>query len=263
MRRDSFRAIAFDFGNTLCPWDDREYWQVTRGAMDAICRLSPTHDFNSAYQVFSRLRAEECAKNLPWLRENDIAWVLRRTAEELTGRAISDEELHAIVQAQVDAFLSACRAPRGLSELLRRLSAGNKLAVLSNYSISEAVHLALANMGISEYFDIVVVSGDVGYIKPSRELFEYLLARLGCAPGEVLFVGDDWLADIVGACAVGMPAIQVVGYTSKQFADRMEKVFGEYIRKALSARAYACWKDAKPIAVLESVFDLEWWLKGE
>jgi len=258
-----FDAIAFDFGNTLCPWDDVQYWQVTRGAMERIRALAPGSDFETAYRAFSHFRDMECARNLPLLRENDLPGVLRSAAEEVAGRAITDEELQDILRGQIAAFVSACKAPEGLVEVLERLSGRYRLAVLSNYSLPEAVHLALEKMGIARYFDPVVVSGDVGMIKPSRKLFGHLLSRLGFPPEKVLFVGDDWLADIVGACGVGMPSVQVTGYTTDRFAEKMDAVFNGYIRKAMDLPGYACWKDAKPVAVLDSVFDLERWLNGK
>lgn len=263
MKLNSVEAIAFDFGNTICPWDDRQYWQVTRGAMEQICRLVPGLEFESAYRTFSYFRAKECAKNLPMLRENDISLILRSTAEELAGRAISENELLAIIEAQIRAFVGACRAPVALRASLDRLAQKYRLAVLSNYSLPQAVRLALENMGLSDCFHTILVSADIGRIKPSRELFQHLLFRLGYPPEKVLFVGDDWLADIVGAHIAGMPSIQVTDYTTQEFAQRMDIVFGRYIRRALSSPEYAGWEQAKPIATLKSVLELENWLDGK
>jgi len=260
--RNTFQAIAFDFGNTLCPWDDAQYWQVTRGALEHVCSYAPGSTFEQAYEAFSRYRMEECVRNLPRLRENDLPGMLRRTAEELSGRSISESELADIVRAQTEAFVRVCHAPEGLPAVLERLSHDHILAVLSNYSLPAAIRLSLEKMGIDKYFHTIMVSADLGIIKPSRELFGELLVKLDVPPEKALFVGDDWLADVVGASACGMPVVQVTGNTTEDFAERMNAIFNGYIRQVLDLPEYRPWRNAEPLAVLGSVFDLERWLRG-
>lgn len=45
--------------------------------------------------------------------------------------------------------------------------------------------------------------------KPAREFFQGAVASLGCAPEEVVMVGDDALADVDGALAAGLQGILV------------------------------------------------------
>ena len=59
----------------------------------------------------------------------------------------------------------------------------------------------------------MVVSGDVGYVKPHPRPFETAIKMLDLPPNEIVFVGDNWLADIQGAKRAGMQAIW-----SRQFA---------------------------------------------
>lgn len=53
--------------------------------------------------------------------------------------------------------------------------------------------------GIERYFRSIVISGEVGYRKPRREIFTYCLERLGCAADEALMIGDRLDTDIKGA----------------------------------------------------------------
>ena len=48
-----------------------------------------------------------------------------------------------------------------------------------------------------------------GFGKPSADFFEMALADLGCAPAEVLVVGDDPETDAAGARIVGAPCVLV------------------------------------------------------
>ena len=61
----------------------------------------------------------------------------------------------------------------------------------------------LHGVGLDGYFDPVVVSGDHGYRKPDRRLFEHALIGLGVAEHAV-YVGNDMHRDIYGARAAGM-----------------------------------------------------------
>ncbi|MYB76269.1 MAG: HAD family hydrolase [Chloroflexi bacterium] len=65
----------------------------------------------------------------------------------------------------------------------------------------------LEQMGIAERFDSVVVSGDVGFAKPQREIFDRGAEELGLAPNELLFIGDNPENDVLGAMQAGWHAI--------------------------------------------------------
>jgi putative hydrolase of the HAD superfamily len=62
----------------------------------------------------------------------------------------------------------------------------------------------LHKVGLLHYFDPIVVSGDHGYRKPDRRLFQLALDRLGVAPENALYVGNDMYHDIFGAREAGM-----------------------------------------------------------
>ncbi|HEX4613923.1 MAG TPA: HAD family hydrolase [Urbifossiella sp.] len=53
----------------------------------------------------------------------------------------------------------------------------------------------------------VVVSGPVGHRKPSAQFFAEVGRVVGCRPGEIVFVGDDYENDYVGATAAGLVAV--------------------------------------------------------
>jgi putative hydrolase of the HAD superfamily len=53
----------------------------------------------------------------------------------------------------------------------------------------------------------VVISAAVGFRKPAPEFFAEVVRVGGCAPGEVLFVGDDFGNDYEGATAAGLCAV--------------------------------------------------------
>jgi len=62
----------------------------------------------------------------------------------------------------------------------------------------------LHNVGLLDYFEPIVVSGDHGYRKPDPRLFQLALDRMSVAPQNALYVGNDMYRDIFGAREVGM-----------------------------------------------------------
>jgi HAD superfamily hydrolase (TIGR01509 family) len=96
----------------------------------------------------------------------------------------------------------------GTLEMLRSLrAAGLRLAVISN--ADGRVERYLEAAGLADEFELIVDSGDVGIEKPDRRIFDLALERLGLEPGEVVYVGDSWEVDVVGARAAGIRPIYV------------------------------------------------------
>jgi putative hydrolase of the HAD superfamily len=65
----------------------------------------------------------------------------------------------------------------------------------------------LHKVGLLGYFDPVIVSGDHGYRKPDRRLFQFALDGMRVAAENALFVGNDMYRDIFGAREVGMKTV--------------------------------------------------------
>jgi HAD superfamily hydrolase (TIGR01509 family) len=191
--------------------------------------------------------------------ENDLAAILGDTAAELMGQPLSKTSLDDLINAHVKAFVNVCVAPDGLKAMLDRLHSKYRLAVVSNYPLSDCIRLSLKQSGIAHCFETTIVSGDLGVMKPSRRIFDKVLSVLNLPPESVLFVGDDWIADIVGAWASGMPCMHI-NSGSKQKPETSINTFGIYLKQALDLPELSGWQKAKPLAKLNSVLELEGWL---
>jgi glucose-1-phosphatase len=64
--------------------------------------------------------------------------------------------------------------------------------------------------GIQDAFDACFASFELGCVKPERQAFEMVVARLGLRPSAVLFL-DDTPVNVEGARAAGLQAEQVRG----------------------------------------------------
>jgi putative hydrolase of the HAD superfamily len=83
---------------------------------------------------------------------------------------------------------------------------GWRHAIFSNH-VPELPAL-VEGLGLSHLIDVVLTSAATGYEKPNRRAFELALRACG-RPRDVWMVGDNPVADIAGAEAVGIPAVLV------------------------------------------------------
>ncbi len=72
---------------------------------------------------------------------------------------------------------------------------------------AEVQHRKLESGGIAHYFKRLILSDEIGITKPDRRLFDYALRQIGAEASEVLIVGDNYDADILGAMNAGWTAL--------------------------------------------------------
>ena len=83
--------------------------------------------------------------------------------------------------------------------------AGWRHAILSNH-VPELRQI-VAGLGLDEVVAFVSCSAETGYEKPHAQAFASVLDRL--RPAETWMIGDNVVADVLGAEAVGIPAVLV------------------------------------------------------
>jgi FMN phosphatase YigB (HAD superfamily) len=84
---------------------------------------------------------------------------------------------------------------------------GLQVGIISNVG-SGAVEEALGDH--KSLFDVMILSGDTGFIKPDPQVYELALERLGLEAKDCLFI-DDIPRNVRGAEAVGMNAVHYEG----------------------------------------------------
>jgi len=87
-------------------------------------------------------------------------------------------------------------------------SQGIKIGLISNGQ-SPFQEENLESLGLTEFFDTILVSESVGLRKPDIKIFELACNNLDVDPAECIFVGDNPLTDIEGANNAGMISVFV------------------------------------------------------
>lgn len=201
------RAVIFDYGNTIVQFGAAEIARCDRALADALERRFGPPDRARLAAIRARDRLAPYAGTPPAYRENDLRAITRAAVRELYGLEPAKADLDALVRVRFEAFVDAVRAPDDVIGPLDRLAARFPLGLLSNYPDGDAIRESLRRTGLARRFGAVVVSADVGLVKPHPRPFEIVLDRLGLPARAVAFVGDNWLADVQGAKRAGLTAV--------------------------------------------------------
>jgi len=97
----------------------------------------------------------------------------------------------------------------GVRDTLQALrQRGLHVGMVSNIDDDQLEHL-IDVAGLRDCFDSLLSSESAGACKPHPAIFDEALRRAGCAPEEVLFVGDTLAQDIAGANRAGMRSVLI------------------------------------------------------
>jgi len=97
----------------------------------------------------------------------------------------------------------------GALELLDYVSAkGYNLHIVTN-GFNDIQAKKIASSGISHFFQNVITFENANAKKPDPRIFAYALEVSGALPEESIMIGDNWIADILGAKQFGLDTVYV------------------------------------------------------
>ena len=213
------KAVLFDFDDTLIDWSGvRLSWrEIDAPRIDRVLAYVNGNQQTSSddrdrlldlylqrtREAWAEARESLRAPNMPQNPLCDLArvWHRQRPAGQGSG--------HPRLQLECGAGYAVV-FPDVLPMLETLRSANIKLGIVTNASQPMAMRDAeLVEHGLIDYFPHCRLSAaDSGYLKPHKRMFETALERIGTAADETVFIGDNPIADIAGAHAVGMQAVR-------------------------------------------------------
>ncbi len=204
MNAGAVRAICFDLDNTL--WEiDPVLERAERILADWLrCRYPRIPErFSAADMLNARaaLLAEQPhqAHDFTYLRRETLARLAAAAGYE---RALADAMAHEAFSVWHAARCEVTPYDEVLPALAT-LGASYRLATLSNGNAD------LERIGLAHHFEVTLNAGALGCAKPDPRAYIALSDRLTLKPAEILFVGDEPQADVMGPRAVGMQSVWV------------------------------------------------------
>lgn len=101
-------------------------------------------------------------------------------------------------------FFAGDRFDQTLLDYLRSLRPERKVCLISN--AWSGLRAFITRNKINDIFDFMVISAEVGMMKPDPRIYQLALEEMGTQPGESVFI-DDVLANVDAARSVGMAGI--------------------------------------------------------
>ena len=96
----------------------------------------------------------------------------------------------------------------GVSEVLAALKQQSiGLGIISNWDCTARDILGAAKL--TDYFDHIIISCEVGCSKPDPAIFNLAMQRAGVNARDCIYIGDNYYDDVVGSQKIGMPALVI------------------------------------------------------
>lgn len=95
-----------------------------------------------------------------------------------------------------------------LPTLARLKAAGKIVGIISDWGIHLLEHV-LIPLGVTAHCDFVIASAVVGLSKPSADIFHLALQRAGVRAEEAVYIGDNYVLDVLGARSAGIPGVLI------------------------------------------------------
>ena len=223
------RALLFDFDHTLADLGSHVRWGDARRESLAWYaeRGVPREALGSGtVSLYARVAAS-------------AALPAAELEETLRGAA-------AILERHEGEAIAKTRLLPGVREALGALEGSGLLTGVVSSNSREVVRAILERQGVAERFAVIVGREDVRLPKPAPEGLLLACERLGVAPGEAVYAGDN-VADIEAANAAGMRACGVRGGDSGE--DALREAGAVAILDGIEALVVAVLRDARREAV--------------
>jgi len=189
------RALTFDLDFTL--WD-----------LEGVLHRAEALQYDYLVRHYPEVGRRFTKETLPALRweiyqqRKDLRYNVTELRKELLRQIAADCGYdETMVEGAFQVFLDARHDVKLYDDavpLLQRLRGRYVLGVITNGNAD------VSRLGIGEFFDFTLSPMDVGAAKPDRIIFEAACHRAGYEPEEIIHIGDDPEADVIGAANYGM-----------------------------------------------------------
>ena len=222
------RGIIFDVNGTLIDILTDEYqdelYRITAQFLGYNgVRIDPV-TLRERYFALNREQRRSSAEVFP---EFDVVKIFHDIIAEFseTDEVVAGRLALAAAQLYRAASLKQLQLYPGVAEILTEFQNRYLLAAVSDGQSAWALP-ELEMAGLKNFFQTVIVSGDFGFRKPDRRMFELALQEINLTVQETILVGNDMFRDIYGAKEAGL---RTVFFRSNQGDWNCDRAKADYI----------------------------------
>lgn len=190
---DTIKAIIFDCFGVLYP---DTYWTMA-------------HEFLGDSLEQNRAKLHDLVNQV------DMGYITRDDLWEQFGELVGQTKEEVYTRLEEFSGLD-----KRLLAFIDEHKATHKIGMISNVGKGFIERMFVAKPA-NEYFDSIILSSDVGLVKPDVRIYELAALKLGVKPEECVFI-DDLVKNAEGARQAGMKAITYKNYG--QFMREIETI---------------------------------------
>ncbi len=202
------KAIIFDYiGTLVCPRNydmdasKEKLYKALVASGFKVDRENFFKAYSQAHEKYRIVRYEQFKEvtNAVWVAE-----ALKNLGFNVTE---DDSRIKEALNVFFKDFIDTLTLRPNTKKLIKHAKQNFKLGLISNFTYAPVIYASLKQLGISDFFSVVVVSQENGWRKPSKHIFQEALSKLKVNPENAVFVGDSPIEDIKGAKDSGLKTV--------------------------------------------------------
>lgn len=201
------RGILFDLGGTLFSYGDME--EAWSDWLQALHGSLGSHGLTESIESLATRCDGFFSKPEPPRVEGQTVFETRiQTLATEAGLSLTNGQLQEIETSALEAWWQHLTLDPEALDVLQNLRSRYAMGLVSNFDHPKHLRAVLEHHGLIQFFDAVVISGEVGIKKPDPRILVLALDSLRLKPESCIYVGDIE-DDERCALSAGMRAITI------------------------------------------------------
>ena len=201
----TIKAIGFDYFETIvnANAEGKACIDSMYNSLRSFGYTFTDTDFLTNYQAATS--SYRTTRNSELREINNCTWI----SETLKRMGYETEPTHPQVISVVENYFKPWKielAPDAI-DILQKINGRYTVSLVSNFTDSKFLKKTLKELGITLFFDHIIISDDVGWRKPHPQIFKQFLESSNVKANEAVFVGDNPEADVKGAKDLGIKTV--------------------------------------------------------
>ena len=198
-----FKGVLIDFGDTLAYFDEEANKRFAKALLKAVRKRGHQTNLDDLASALKYCYSNSTKGEVKSLRE---FWSLFLKKLDISHISEDSALVKDFEKVRSDHIAVLFKLHDGCFSTLSALQRKYKLALVSNCSIG--TDESLAALGLTSFFNCVILSYEVGARKPEKRMYVEALECLRLEASECIFVADE-ISDLEGARAVGLKTMLV------------------------------------------------------
>lgn len=201
--------VLFDFFGTLVDYNPGIHPTAYNAPLQFATRLDVHMKAHEIDELWSQAWHEKESEAIQTGRECSMEDIARRFAMLINREDVASAQIDIFIQEYLDVWARGIQPRVGALDMLAELTDTHHLSIVSNTHSAALVPKLVRLFGFEPHLSAIFTSIEIGWRKPHPNIFTEVLRCLDVAPTQVIFVGDNWEADIDGPAQAGMTPLYV------------------------------------------------------